>query len=152
MKDHFSRIQPTTIQDAVDLIYSWMDEQDKLAAQSNAAYLHHGLMRHVRNEWQLWDTSTAIVRHAKSVYGIEHGDDVSGMIQGGLLAKIKGETFDYDAEARRYRDHWARYGGEDDGDPLLPPAALITPSSARPNVQEAPRKRGILSRLGDLFS
>lgn len=112
MKTHFDQLAPTTVQDAAAMLVSWMDDEDRKALTDPLArgYLHHGFMMHVRNEWKLWDTSTPVVRNTKEVYGVDHADDVSGLIQGGLLAILDGVEFDYEAEARRYRDHWAKMG------------------------------------------
>lgn len=168
MKTHFKRIAPSTVQEAVGILLSWMSETEKLEAimEDSAGWLHHGFMRHVRNEWQLWDTSTPLVRNTKETYGVEHADDVSGLIQGGLLAAIKEEPFDYDAEAAVYRAHWARQELADQGkthgltiayDPVaghdkvlggtLRTRSDIPNILARPGVAEAPRKRGILHRI-----
>ncbi|AXQ69869.1 hypothetical protein HOU03_gp399 [Caulobacter phage CcrSC] len=164
MKTHFHRIQPSTVQDAIELLHSWMDENDKLEfiMEGQSGRLHHGFMRHVRNEWNLWDTSTPIVRNTKAVYGVDHADDISGLIEGGLLAKLNGDEFNFDAEARRYKDHWAREAASKVKAVPIEPYAfanntgradhLVPNPTARPGTLEAPRKRGILDRLFSHFS
>lgn len=74
------------------------------------ALLHHSLMMGVRNTWLLWEKESPIVQDAIRRYGVSHGDDVSGLIQEGLLARLDGREVDLAAKAAGYREHWRRQG------------------------------------------
>ncbi len=176
MKLHFNQPAPTTVPEAIDRLISWMDENDKLemsmldSPESKAmtaetglnpmGFLHFGLMREVRNGWKLWETDSPLKRWTLETYGVSMADDISGLIMDGMLAKLKGEDFDFNAKAQGYRKHWEAM----DCDPATGESLKDGPDrkvfaftgrtpSDRPNEgghpQTAPRKRGLFRRMFD---
>lgn len=146
---NYDKAHPRTVLDAIDLLEAGLSERDKQTlCMTGVAGAHHSLGRNIRNGWDLWDPETPIVRQTKADFGVDHADDISGLILGGLHARLCGETFDFEAEAQRYRDHWAEVAGGGtaaDGPALAFPNRAVIPFSR--SAGEAPRKRGFLSRL-----
>lgn len=82
-----------------------------------AGIYHHSLGAHIRNEWGLWGSETALSKHLESL-GIFHGDDKSSTIFRALWHRLNGRPFDVFKDVEIYRAHWAEYGLDMDGTPL----------------------------------
>ena len=111
-----AEFSPATLDEAVDVLYDGLGEERALLrlqpGQSDGlqrAWMHHGPMMQVRNTWGLWHESV-LAQHFKETYGLGHADDMSGLIQGSLLARIDGVEFDVAAEVERYKAHWRALG------------------------------------------
>ena len=108
-----TRYGPTTLEKAIDILYKNLDEDEhkELFNPSSiaVAFMHNGIMMEVRNEWSLWDDGD-LAKHFKSVYGLGHADDMSGMIQNGLIARIRGLPYDPFSEAIKYHEYWKNQG------------------------------------------
>lgn len=108
----FSEHNPKTIDEAVALIVAALDAQERaIVKSSETVEWHHSVGRKMRNEWHLWSDGP-LVENARELYGVDHADDVSGLILHGLFATIKGERVDYQRVAARYIAHWAKYQKE----------------------------------------
>lgn len=164
---------PTTIPEAIELILRGFDEEEARLLIDDApvdygrgivvrpsSSLHHGLMMALRNEWGMWDPDSALVQWTLKTYGVSMGDDVSGLIMDGFLAKLRGQVFDFAAAAESYKKHWREQGCDPaTGQPLdgrnttevVDNTCLEIPygATSRPGGMEAPRKRGKLRRLLD---
>ena len=146
----FNRASPATIPEAIDLLEQHLTEKDKqLICMAGPDGCHHTLGRDIRNGWGLWMSCAPIVRWSDTTYGVTHADDISGLILGGLHARLCGEAFDFDAEAASYRLHW-----EQQPDGASFPGKLLPDTLVFPNHPvmgradgEAPRKRGLIQRL-----
>lgn len=105
--------QPKDIDDAIEILVSAATTEDKVSireAESVGAIMgvtHHSFGMALRNHWKLWFRDTPAVEVTEKKYGVSHADDVSGLIMQGFFAKVRGETFDFEAEAAGYRAHWA---------------------------------------------
>jgi hypothetical protein len=103
---------PSTIEAAVDQLVASLTDQDReQIRQSDSIGLHHSSGRFLRNNWSLWEPSTPIKLDAVSKYGINHADDLSGLILAWLFAKVRGdESFDPVEHCKQYHEHWRSMG------------------------------------------
>lgn len=92
---------------------------------------HHTLGQFLRNNLGLWDEANPLRRHCKETYGVEHPDDISGMLLDGLSAHLKGLRFDFDAAAKDYVAYWAAEEDPNVGVFVFPDHA-INPYTQRP--------------------
>jgi hypothetical protein len=72
----------------------------------DAAKVHFTVGMMLRNEWSLWDKDSIMVRWFKENYGIEHADDVSGLILDCLVRDVQGLPRRDKELAKRYINHW----------------------------------------------
>lgn len=149
---NYDRDPPGTIPEAIDRLEAGLSEREKQGlCMGGSAGAHHTLGRNIRNGWDLWMPETPLVRWSKETYGVDHADDISGLILGGLHARLCGETFDFASEAERYRQHWDTVGEDGPvGSVVLThrfPADRPNFASPPRSAFEAPRKRGFIQRL-----
>lgn len=103
--------QPRTLQEAVDLLLAGVEDEDRPFIRENPPESAHFMFgMYLRNEWHLWETDTPLVQWFRTELGLGHADDMSGIILGSFWAAMRGETFDMQAEVRRYHEHWQRQG------------------------------------------
>lgn len=104
-------IQPRTLTEAVDLLLAGLDDQDRRdIASMSPESTHFGFGMNLRNEWGLWLEHTPLVQWFRRELQIGHADDMSGIILGSFWAAVLGQTFDVQAEVRRYHTHWLNQG------------------------------------------
>lgn len=118
---------PSTFEAAVEAIASKLHEHERKfvlrapSSQDAAVQTHHAFGRWLRNNWSLWDSYGAeepipLVQDIKARFGgIEHPDDVSGLVLAAVVARVRSEDFDPAIHARRYVEHWERSGCGPDG-------------------------------------
>lgn len=85
---------PSTLDDAVTTLRDGLAEADIAELRRvtfDPAQLHFSVGQLLRNEWSLWDKETILVKWFKQRYGLEHADDISGLILDCLHKDIKGE-------------------------------------------------------------
>lgn len=103
--------RPKTLDAAVDILYSDMNEDELAYIHENGSLLlHHGFGTAIRNHWGLWDQSSALHKYFNETFGLSHADDMSGLIIGSLVAKVRNETFDIEGEVQFYKNHWKQLG------------------------------------------
>lgn len=110
--------QPATLLDAIESIMSTMSAEDIAYVRKNGmAGAHHGFGTGLRNDWNLWGAQpnqpTVLRDHFKSVYGLGHADDMSGMIFDGLEKLITTGSFtneDALEKAAHYHRFWMKQG------------------------------------------
>lgn len=71
--------------------------------------LHHTLGRFIRNQLRLWDNDTELAQWFFH-HGIWHADDMSAIIIGAAIAKIRGTAFDLENKVKYYKDYWSASG------------------------------------------
>jgi hypothetical protein len=104
----FSKHTPKTLEEAAGLIVADLRPEDReYIAKEGTAGAHHGFGTAMRNCWGLWHDSD-LAKHFKTVYGLGHADDMSGMILSAVEAQVKGTAFDANAEAEKYKAHWRK--------------------------------------------
>lgn len=106
--------QPPTFEEAVEFIVLNLNEDEKDGLRKDGAKgMHFGPCMAMRNGWNLWgvgpEKSRTLHEHFVERFRLGCADDMSGMIMAGVIAQLRGETLDLDAEVKRYHDHWARY-------------------------------------------
>lgn len=104
----FSKHTPTTLEEAATLIVNDLRPEDReYIAKEGTAGVHHDFGMAMRNGWGLWHDSE-LARHFKTVYGLGHADDMSGMILSSVEAQVKGTAFDANKEAQKYKAYWRK--------------------------------------------
>jgi hypothetical protein len=109
---------PTTLNEAIYLIYATLDEKEKayLTQDDALAGLHHSFGMDLRNGWGLWEKDSPIVKDVQKRFGLwGMGDDVSGLIFSGVNAQIKG--LDVATELKKTAESYARHWKKDGIDP-----------------------------------
>ena len=84
------------------------DTREILKEDFDAAQVHLTVGMMLRNEWSLWDKESIIVRWFKDNYGIEHADDISGLILDCLVRDLHGTPRRDKELAKKYIDHWKK--------------------------------------------
>lgn len=99
---------PKTLEEAATVLYNDLDDAEKIEIK-NSQYgsFHHTVGRDIRNEWGLWNNSK-LCEHFKTVYGLGHADDMSGLILLSLRSLVVGHPFDTNVEymVEHYKKHW----------------------------------------------
>ena len=65
---------------------------------------HRGMALGLRNEWGLWADSKLAI-YFKSI-GIDHPDDMSGIISSALWHRLNKKQYDLGADIKYYQDYW----------------------------------------------
>lgn len=72
--------------------------------------MHHGLGQWLRNNWGLWESKNSLCQWFQNEHDITHADDMSSLILGEAVARMRGEIFDFVGAVERFHEHWKRYG------------------------------------------
>jgi thymidylate synthase (FAD) len=118
---------PVDIASAVDTLVAQLGAEDKAALRAKG-YLpfHQTLGRWVRNAWGLW--SGGPLKDHLTAAGLTHADDMSSVVLGALVARLRGTEFDLGAAVARYRRFWeASRSGHDPE--LMAAAADVGPEA-----------------------
>jgi len=102
---------PVTLDEAIAIIKEGMTPEDHAAVIKpifTPAQLHFTVGLLVRNEWSLWDKETILVRWFKQTYGIDHADDICGLIFDCLHRDCLGQPRRDKELAKKYLDHWKK--------------------------------------------
>lgn len=91
--------------------FSWFDRfiKDKeswakLDEKTAVAKIHLNFGMWMRNEWGLWGDSK-LAKWFKS-QGIEHADDMSGIILDSYHRKLNNKPIDLENQIESYKNHW----------------------------------------------
>jgi hypothetical protein len=82
MKFNEDRV-PATLDEAVALFIEGLsieDVADITNPKTDAIHAHFTWGMMLRNEWELWNKENRIVMWFKENYGLDHADDISGLI------------------------------------------------------------------------
>ena len=107
--------QPATYEEAVDTIIASID-LDEVANLKNEGYapFHFTAGMALRNGWNLWgaqeDAPKTLFEHMTSRFGkfTCPGDDIGGLIFDGVIAKLKGQSFNIEEAAQANHDYYKR--------------------------------------------
>ena len=83
---------------------TWLREHDAIDA-------HFGLGMWLRNNWGLWEEDSCPLPAYFRAHGIQHPDDMSGLIIDCYVQHLNGEEVDYErmlGEARRAEEEWRK--------------------------------------------
>lgn len=103
---------PINLEDALTLLKEGLSKEDiKFIKEPKfePAQLHFSVGMALRNAWSLWEKDTILVQWFKQKYGIEHADDISGLILDCLHKDIVGQPRRDEALAKKYIAHWKKY-------------------------------------------
>lgn len=96
---------PETLQEAHDYLDTLQGREDFI--QRGPIAFHFGLGRWMRNNWGLWTKEGKLYEWFASL-GVEHADDMSGIILRSYYAKQTGDSFDLDAEVEKIKNYWGK--------------------------------------------
>lgn len=100
---------PSNLEECLDCIKSNLTEEDKIEIKSkgcSSTMAHFGAGMYLRNEWSLWESESRLVKWFKAHYGVEHADDISGIIMECLWNDVRGEPRRDKILAEQYLKHW----------------------------------------------
>lgn len=102
---------PTDLNDAISYFECKTPEKDlndfKNKAENDAtSSLHFGGGMSIRNNWKLWAGTSELSKFFRDL-GINHPDDMSGIIFTSLHRKLNGIEIDLDSQVKYYKDYWA---------------------------------------------
>ena len=89
--------------DNVDMIL------DAKSADDICIQMHDGLGRWIRNNWELWSKTNRMCQWFKKEHGITHPDDMSSLLLGEAVARMRQEVFDFYGTVKRFHQHWAQF-------------------------------------------
>jgi thymidylate synthase (FAD) len=118
---------PADLASAVDALVAQLGAEDKAALRAKG-YLpfHQTLGRWVRNAWGLW--SGGPLKDHLTAAGLTHADDMSSVVLGALVARLRGTEFDLVAAVARYRRFWEASRSGDNPD-LMAAVADVGPEA-----------------------
>lgn len=100
---------PINLEDAVATLKEGLTADDIKEIKKDtfdAAKVHFTVGMMLRNEWSLWEKDTILVRWFKDNFGIDHADDLSGLILDCLVRDVQGLPRREKELAKRYINHW----------------------------------------------
>lgn len=80
------------------------EKAKKMLEVDFVADAHHILGRHLRNEWGLWKGSALRDWFIKE--GIQHPDDMSGIILTSFHRQLAGKDRDLQGQVKYYQEYW----------------------------------------------
>jgi hypothetical protein len=112
---------PGTIEEAVELLYSTLGEDQLAWAKKTPLYdalpqIHMGFGMKLRNKWQLHERGTPMKQHILERFSLfGHGDDVTVLVFTALWGRVRGEPQEViDAslalEVEGMKAHWRKHG------------------------------------------
>ena len=102
---------PESLESAISLLKRNLTFNEKEFIKNSSenkilAQAHHSIGRDIRNDWGFW-TDSNLKRELISL-GLEHPDDMSGLILQCCIRDIKGEARDIPGIVKHYQEYWAR--------------------------------------------
>lgn len=102
---------PTDLNDAIAFFEcKWSEETlnefKSKEEQKATSELHFGTGRSLRNNWKLWAGTSELSIFFRDL-GINHPDDMSGIILTSLHRKLNGIEIELDNQIKYYKDYWA---------------------------------------------
>lgn len=101
--------KPTTIEECHEFFDNFFlrEFKDELKTDKNVLYGNPSFGRQVRNNFGLWDTESELSKYFNSI-GIDHADDMYGIIMDSYICKLNNEPFDLDEQVKFYQDYWEK--------------------------------------------
>lgn len=91
------------------LLKEALSPQEKIETQKMlSSQLHFSLGMYLRNEWGLWDKDSIINMWFRKTYGVDHADDVSGIIVECLINDLTGKPRRDKILAKQFVEHWKK--------------------------------------------
>lgn len=102
---------PIDLDDAVTTLKEGLSTEDIAEFKKKSfepALLHSSIGRILRNDWSLWEKETILVKWFFQKYGIDHADDISGIVLDCLYRDVIGEPRQAEALAKKFITHWKK--------------------------------------------
>lgn len=113
---------PVDLEGALAVLIKGLSPDDvaqiKSVPEDGMALFHHGPGRNLRNEWGLWGDSP--LRRYFVGLGIDHADDMSGIILTSLWRRLHDEPIRLEEQVQFYKDNWAKMKGGVEGRVAIP--------------------------------
>lgn len=96
---------PATLDEAVTILVESLSSDDVLDIKNpknDATHCHFTWGMLLRNEWTIWDKETKMVIWFKEHYGLDHADDISGLILECLWRDVNKQPRDIGNLVRKY--------------------------------------------------
>lgn len=105
-------IIPQDLEAALLDIPGWMpaEQMDWFKTQTEqtaTALSHHGLGQWMRNNWGFWSKEGPLYNYLHTTFGLDHADDMSGIILTSLHRRLNNLDLRLDDEVAIYKNHWA---------------------------------------------
>jgi hypothetical protein len=98
---------PINLEEALTLLKEALTPlETKAVKKMLSTQLHFSFGMHLRNEWSLWDTKNILNTWFKKVYGVDHADDISGIILECLINDLNGLPRRDKILAKQFINHW----------------------------------------------
>jgi hypothetical protein len=88
---------PTNLDEAVEILFKRLKPLDLKMINKPATkpfMFHHTAGRGIRNEWQLWEEDSELVKWFRENLKVVHADDISSIILEALFARVRDEEYD----------------------------------------------------------
>lgn len=105
--------KPRNLEEAILLLMDdILEDEDikelKLVGEENfVIFNHHQIGREIRNDWELGNKDTPIVKWFNEK-GIYHSDDMSSIILKSFHRKICNKNINLNKQIKFYRDYWEK--------------------------------------------
>lgn len=100
---------PGNLEEAVKILKEGLTPDDIKEIKNplfDALKVHFTVGMMLRNEWSLWEKDTILVKWFKKNFGIDHADDLSGLILDCLVRDIRGLPRREKEIVQQYLNHW----------------------------------------------
>lgn len=103
---------PSSLEEAFDILDELISEEEvqELRSMSLDSFIgrtHHGMGRWLRNNWNLWKEEGPLYDYFVDL-GLEHADDMSGVILTSYWRKKNGKDLDVKKQVVKYQKYWLR--------------------------------------------
>lgn len=96
---------PETLEEAFIHLDSLKGKEEFI--KHGPASFHHGLGRWLRNNWGFWTKEGKLYEYLVGL-GLEHPDDMSGLILESYHRKLLGKPLDVEGQVKYYQDYWEK--------------------------------------------
>lgn len=103
---------PSNLEEAFEVLKQELSPNDQIEimnmSKENLCRLHSNLGRWIRNNWKLWQDGS-MTKYFNGL-GINHADDMSGVIIESFWHHLKNEPLDLDNQINYYIEFWKSKG------------------------------------------
>lgn len=101
---------PTTLDEAVELLQEALSSEEKNKIKNlKSSDLHFSLGDFLRREWSLWEQGNRLSIWFLKTYGVNHADDISGIVLECLINDLNNAPRQDKILAKRFIEHWKKY-------------------------------------------
>jgi hypothetical protein len=107
---------PCNLDEAIDLLMESLNgDSIKFISDKNSSptQCHFNFGMALRNDWSLWDKNTILVKWFYKTYGVNHADDISGIILECLWNDVRQEKRRDVILSEECKAHWEEIKNQD---------------------------------------